>query len=82
METAMPSAPEEETEEQQRERYEKFLEHKALEKPTRPQLDVAVEKDHGLYKFFRQLIVDDVPTYETVESKLRPSTSVGKFAAT
>lgn len=78
----MPSAPEEETEEQQRERYEKFLEHKALEKPTRPQLDVAVEKDHGLYKFFRQLIVDDVPTYETVESKLRPSTSVGKFAAT
>lgn len=75
----MPSTSQvEDTEEEQRKSYEAFLEQKALEKPARPQLNVPVDKDHGLFQFFRQLIVDDVPTYEVVESKLRPSTGVGR----
>lgn len=59
--------------------YELFLEQKALEKPARPQLNIPVDKDHGLFLFFRQLVVDDVPTYEVVESKLRPGTAVGGY---
>lgn len=59
--------------------YELFLEQKALEKPARPQLNITVDKDHGLFMFFRQLVVDDVPTYEVVESKLRPGTAVGGY---
>ncbi|KAH8114538.1 mitochondrial 39-S ribosomal protein L47 (MRP-L47)-domain-containing protein [Phellopilus nigrolimitatus] len=78
-ETSMPAA-EEDSEEKQRERYEKFLEQKAQELPTRPQLNISVDKDHGLYAFFRQVPIDggEKTTYETVESKHKPSTKTGR----
>lgn len=50
--------------------YEAFLEQKANEPPLRPQLNVTVKEDHGLYHFFRKMPTKDglPPVYETVEA--------------
>lgn len=50
--------------------YEAFLEQKAKEPPLRPQLNVKVKDDHGLYHFFRKTPAKDgeSPVYETIET--------------
>ena len=49
--------------------YEAFLEQKAKEPPLRPQLNMKVKENHGLYHFFRKIPTKDgePPVYETVE---------------
>lgn len=68
------------TAEQQRQRYEEFLAEKEKEPPTRPQLKVPVNPDHGLYAFFRKVPTDGGMStmYETVESANKPSTKMGR----
>lgn len=68
-----------ESEEVERQRYEKFLAQKAKEPPIRPQLDVAVSPKHGLYGFFRQIASEDGATtsYEIVQSASTPGTKMG-----
>lgn len=68
-----------ESEEVERQRYEKFLAQKEKEPPTRPQLDVAVSPKHGLHAFFRQVAVEDGAStaYEVVQSASTPGTKMG-----
>ena len=69
----------EETEEQQRQRYESFLAAKEKEPPLRPQLSVEVNPKHGLYAFFRKVPSKDGldTVYETVRSTEQPGTKMG-----
>ncbi|KAI5122807.1 hypothetical protein M0805_000149 [Coniferiporia weirii] len=84
-EISIPAADDgKDSEEQQRIRYEEFLEQKALEPPERPQLNVAVKDSHGLYAFFRQvpteggLTTNSATIYETIEPKNKPSSRTGR----
>lgn len=81
-ETAFPQSADgqvEETAEEQRQRYNEFLEQKAKELPTRPQLKLPTNENHGLYAFFRKVPVDGgmSSVYETVESPTKSSTKLG-----
>ena len=78
-EVPVPAEAEELTPEQQRQRYEEFLGEKEKEPPTRPQLNVSVREDHGLYAFFRQVPTDGglSSEYETVEPSNKPSSKTG-----
>lgn len=78
---ASDGANEMETEEERKEmeQLEQFLAKKKLEKPARPQLNVKVDEDHGLYGFFRSDERNGVKQYETVESILTPTQEVGKI---
>ncbi|THH10465.1 hypothetical protein EW145_g1292 [Phellinidium pouzarii] len=80
-ETIMPATEGGQDEEQlQRQRYERFLEQKALEPPERPQAKVTVNEKHGLYAFFRQTSKDgELPViYETIEASNKPETKTGR----
>lgn len=55
------------SEEEQKERYNAFLDEKAKERPLRPHLGVEVDPNHGLWAFFRKVEKDGQETYETVE---------------
>ncbi|KAL5520106.1 hypothetical protein ACEPAG_1766 [Sanghuangporus baumii] len=70
----------EESEEQQRERYESFLAAKEKEPPTRPQLDVQVNPEHGLYAFFRKVSSEGGLSfeYDTVQSAEKAGTKMGR----
>lgn len=84
-ETSLPQAADgrgEETAEEQRQRYNLFLEEKAKEPPNRPQLKIQTNENHGLYAFFRKLPVNSGVSssliYETVEPRNKSSTKLGE----
>lgn len=81
-ETNIPAASDvKEGESSEKHRYELFLERKAKEPPTRPQLKVGTDGKHGLYAFFRSVPTSDGTStiFETVEASSKPTTKTGAF---
>lgn len=74
------NTPEPETEAQQQERFEQFLKEKEKEKPSRPQRNISVKPDHGLWSFFRKVDRDGKEAYETIERDV-PGRTIGSGRA-
>ena len=59
------------SDEEQKERYEQFLNEKENESPLRPQIKIDVDPNHGLWAFFRKEQNEDgQETYQTVKGHL------------
>ena len=64
--------------------YEAFLEQKAKEPPLRPQLNIKVPDNHGLYHFFRKMPAKDgqKPVYESIETNITHKKGTCRLLAT